>query len=78
MRRGGVPFTDPLVMCWNFIGRSHDEIAGSTRGGGGSERFGRVEGYRGQVQRLSAPPMPTVRIKPRLSPPRRGDPSAWG
>ena len=41
---------------------------------GGSERFGRVEGYGGQVQRLPAPPMPTVRLKPRLAPPS----SAWG
>jgi redox-sensitive bicupin YhaK (pirin superfamily) len=25
---GGPPFGEPIVMWWNFIGRSHDEIAG--------------------------------------------------
>jgi len=58
-------------MWWNFIGRTHEEVAGfREEWESGSERFGRVEGYRGQVQRLPAPPMPTVRIKPRLSPTR--------
>lgn len=23
---GGAPFTEPIVMWWNFVGRSHDEI----------------------------------------------------
>jgi redox-sensitive bicupin YhaK (pirin superfamily) len=79
MLLGGVPFPEPVLMWWNFIGRSHDEIAGfREEWETGSERFGRVEGYRGQVQRLPAPPMPTVRLKPRLSPPDHGDPSAWG
>ncbi|WP_307828006.1 pirin family protein [Nocardioides sp. SYSU D00038] len=25
---GGEPFAEPIVMWWNFVGRSHDEIAG--------------------------------------------------
>ncbi|MGV0838379.1 pirin family protein [Mycolicibacterium thermoresistibile] len=76
---GGVPFPEPVLMWWNFIGRSHEEIAGyRDQWEAGSERFGQVEGYRGRVQRLPAPPMPTVRLKPRLSPPEGGDPSAWG
>jgi quercetin 2,3-dioxygenase len=79
MLLGGAPFTEPVLMWWNFIGRTHEEIAGfREEWQSGSERFGRVEGYRGQVQRLPAPPMPTVRLKPRLSPPAPGDPSAWG
>ncbi len=79
MLLGGVPFTEPVLMWWNFIGRTHEEIARfREEWEGGSERFGRVEGYRGQVQRIPAPPMPTVRIKPRLAPPAPGDPSAWG
>ncbi len=79
MLLGGAPFAEPVLMWWNFIGRTHEEIAGfREEWENGSERFGRVEGYRGQVQRLPAPPMPTVRIKPRLSPPAPGDPSAWG
>jgi redox-sensitive bicupin YhaK (pirin superfamily) len=28
---GGPPFGEPIVMWWNFIGRSHDEIAGYRR-----------------------------------------------
>lgn len=79
MLLGGAPFTEPVVMWWNFIGRSHDEIAGfRAEWEAESERFGTVEGYRGRVQRLPAPPMPSVRLKPRMSPPGRGDPSAWG
>jgi hypothetical protein len=79
MLLGGEPFTEPVVMWWNFVGRSHKEIAGFREDWeAGSERFGRVDGYSGRVQRLPAPPMPTVRLRPRLSPPGRGDPSAWG
>jgi hypothetical protein len=29
------------------------------------ERFGAVEGYRGPVSRLSAPPLPATRLRPR-------------
>jgi hypothetical protein len=66
-------------MWWNFIGRTHEEIAGYREDWeAGSARFGQVEGYDGQVQRLAAPPLPTARMKPRLSPPLQGDPSAWG
>jgi redox-sensitive bicupin YhaK (pirin superfamily) len=64
---GGVPFTDPLVMWWNFIGRDHDEIVAAReeweaqRVGG---RFGSVEGHGGQL--IPAPPMPDLRLKPRV------------
>jgi quercetin 2,3-dioxygenase len=79
MLLGGTPFTEPVLMWWNFVGRTHEEIAGfREEWQAGSERFGGVEGYRGQVQRLPAPPLPTVRLKPRLAPPGHGDPSAWG
>jgi quercetin 2,3-dioxygenase len=71
--------TVPHLMWWNFVGRTHDEIVEFRKEWeAGSERFGRVEGYRGQVQRLPAPPMPPVRIKPRLSPPGPGNRSVWG
>jgi redox-sensitive bicupin YhaK (pirin superfamily) len=33
MLLGGEPFTEPLLMWWNFVGRSHDEIVGSGRSG---------------------------------------------
>ncbi|CCH88454.1 conserved protein of unknown function; putative pirin and cupin domains [Modestobacter italicus] len=78
MLLGGEPFPEPVLMWWNFVGRSHEEIAGFREWEAGSERFGRVRGYRGSVQRLPAPPMPAVRLRPRLSPPSPGDPSAWG
>jgi len=79
MLLGGAPFIEPVLMWWNFVGRTHEEIAAfREEWESGSERFGRVEGYGGQVQRLPAPPMPTVRLKPRLAPPGHGDPSAWG
>lgn len=79
MLLGGVPFPEPVLMWWNFIGRSHEEIAGfREEWEAGSARFGQVQGYRGSVQRLPAPAMPTVRLKPRLQPPDSGDPSAWG
>jgi len=62
---GGAPFAEPLVMWWNFIGRSHDEIvvAREEWNVSGGQRFGRVEGFEGD--RLLAPPMPTVQLKPR-------------
>jgi redox-sensitive bicupin YhaK (pirin superfamily) len=79
MLLGGEPFPDPVVMWWNFVGRTHEEIAGyREEWESGSDRFGRVEGYAGEVQRLPAPPLPTVRMKPRIAPPAPGDPSAWG
>jgi quercetin 2,3-dioxygenase len=76
---GGEPFPEQIVMFWNFVGRSHEEIvAFREEWESGSERFGSVEGYAGDVQRLPAPPVPNVRIKPRMNPPGPGDRSAWG
>ncbi|MGE2735862.1 pirin family protein [Mycolicibacterium vaccae] len=79
MLLGGTPFTEPVVMWWNFIGRSHDEIA-EYRGEweARSDRFGEVTGYGGRPARLPAPPLPSVRLKPRMAPPGPSDPSAWG
>jgi quercetin 2,3-dioxygenase len=69
---GGTPFTDELVMWWNFVGRSHDDIAGYRRlWQDGDERFGAVQGYQGSVDRLPAPPLPTARLLPRPIPNRR-------
>jgi redox-sensitive bicupin YhaK (pirin superfamily) len=79
MLLGGTPFTEPIVMWWNFVGRTHEDIVAAREAWQAeSERFGRVEGYGGDVQHLPAPPMPTTRLKPRLTPPEPGDPSAWG
>jgi redox-sensitive bicupin YhaK (pirin superfamily) len=79
MLLGGEPFTEPLLMWWNFVGRTHEEIVQFRQEWeAGSERFGEVEGYGGDTARLPAPALPKVRIKPRLSPPGAGDRSAWG
>jgi len=68
---GGEPLGEQIVMWWNFIGRSHDEIvafreqwqaeviARATDTG----RFGRVRGYDGDP--LPAPELPNVRLRPR-------------
>ncbi|MET1051491.1 MAG: pirin family protein [Mycetocola sp.] len=61
---GGVPFGDEIIMWWNFVGRSHEEIV-SAREDWESEstRFGHVDGHGGE--RIPAPPLPSVRLTPR-------------
>ncbi len=66
MLLGGPPFGEELVIWWNFIGRSHDEIVGYRRQWqDGHARYGAVNGYRGPLSRLPAPAMPAVRLRPR-------------
>jgi redox-sensitive bicupin YhaK (pirin superfamily) len=61
---GGEPFEEHLVMWWNFVGRSGEEIADyAEQWNGESERFGTVVGYDGA--RLEAPPLPPVPLKAR-------------
>ena len=73
---GGEPLGEQIVMWWNFIGRSHDEIVefrrqwqseviGDPSTGSGTEvgRFGHVDGYDGLP--LPAPELPNVRLRPR-------------
>jgi redox-sensitive bicupin YhaK (pirin superfamily) len=67
---GGEPFEEQIVMWWNFVGRSHDEIVGFRDGwAAGDDRFGEVHGYKGDP--LPAPPMPTTQLKPRGRLPQR-------
>jgi hypothetical protein len=63
---GGTPFEEDIIMWWNFVGRSHEEIE-AFRAAWESEtaQFGRVYGYKGTPQRLPAPLLPSVRLKPR-------------
>jgi len=76
---GGEPFEQPLVMWWNFVARTHEEVvAFREQWQARSDRFGRVEGYAGTPQHLPAPALPNARIRPRLNPPGPGDRSAWG
>jgi len=66
---GGPPFDEQLVMWWNFVGRSHDDIATYRRlWEDRDSRFGSVEGYRGAVARLPAPPLPNATLRPRPNP----------
>jgi redox-sensitive bicupin YhaK (pirin superfamily) len=66
---GGTPFDEEIVMWWNFVARSHEEIVAFREAWEReSDQFGRVEGYVGEVLRLPAPAMPNARIKPRRSP----------
>ncbi|MFI6922717.1 pirin family protein [Nonomuraea spiralis] len=66
---GGEPFAEEIVMWWNFVGRSHEEIAGfraewmDSVGSGLSTGFGTVEGFDGEP--LPAPVLPSIRLKPR-------------
>jgi redox-sensitive bicupin YhaK (pirin superfamily) len=61
---GGEPFEEELVMWWNFVGRSHEEIVHARDEWEAlSARFGQVEGH-GDV-RVPAPPLPSVRLTPR-------------
>lgn len=64
---GGEPFGEEIVMWWNFVGRTHDEIvAYRDEWQAETDRFGRVEGYPGA--RLPAPPLPGGRLRPRGNP----------
>jgi redox-sensitive bicupin YhaK (pirin superfamily) len=58
---GGEPFEDDIVMWWNFVARTHDEIveardAWEARG----VRFGTVVDH--GDERIPAPPLPAVRL----------------
>jgi redox-sensitive bicupin YhaK (pirin superfamily) len=77
---GGEPFQEQLVMWWNFIGRTHEEIVEFRRawndgpataaipyaGRPGSPDGGQFGVVQGyDGDRLIAPPMPTTRLKSR-------------
>jgi redox-sensitive bicupin YhaK (pirin superfamily) len=63
---GGAPFEEDIVMWWNFVARSHEEIvAFHAAWEGESDQFGHVEGYPGTPRRLPAPVLPNARLKPR-------------
>ncbi len=65
MLLGGEPFDEQLVMWWNFIGRTHEEIADARdHWEAQAPRFGHVEGHGDQI--IPAPPLPQVRLRPRV------------
>jgi quercetin 2,3-dioxygenase len=57
---GGEPLGETLLMWWNFVGRTPDDIAAAARDWAAGQRFGTVTGYRGAP--LAAPPLDPVRL----------------
>ncbi|MCU1689141.1 MAG: uncharacterized protein JWN20_1069 [Jatrophihabitantaceae bacterium] len=64
MLLGGQPFEERIVMWWNLLGRSHDEIELYRTQWEQHERFPRVPGWAAD-DRTDAPPLPGGRLKPR-------------
>ncbi|WP_214411798.1 pirin family protein [Sphaerisporangium fuscum] len=60
---GGEPFEEEIVMWWNFVGRSHEEIVRFRKEWSEGSAFGTVEGFDGPP--LPAPALPTTHLKPR-------------
>jgi quercetin 2,3-dioxygenase len=58
---GGEPFAEQIVMWWNFVARSGDEVAAAREQWMTGTRFGAVAGA---GDPLAAPPMPPGRLKP--------------
>jgi redox-sensitive bicupin YhaK (pirin superfamily) len=59
---GGEPFNEEVLLWWNFVGRTQDEMVEYTRLWNTDEYFGEVKGYQGN--RLVAPPLPEgVKVK---------------
>jgi quercetin 2,3-dioxygenase len=62
MLLGGVPFEEQIVMWWNFVARSNDEIVAARAEWTDGTAFGDVAGYDGY--RLPAPDLPPGQLKP--------------
>lgn len=66
---GGPPFEEEVVMWWNFVGRSHDEVvAAQEEWNAHGGRFGYVAGYVPRSDEhwwIPAPDLPGVRLRPR-------------
>lgn len=60
---GGVPLGEQIVMWWNFIGRTHEEIVEYREDWESGRRFAPVTGYDGSA--LHAPVIPPIRLRPR-------------
>ena len=59
---GGAPFGERLLMWWNFVARSAEEIT-RAREDWVADRFPEVHGYPGAP--LAAPELPPVPLRPR-------------
>ena len=56
---GGEPFGEDLILWWNFVARTPEEIAEATRDWNEGRRFGAVQGARAPL--LTAPELSTLR-----------------
>lgn len=75
---GGEPFAEEIIMWWNFVGRTSEEIAEyREQWQARTDRFGVVEGYVGHggpdanaqgMAWLPAPELPNTHLKPRKNP----------
>ncbi|MCW2496779.1 pirin family protein [Jatrophihabitans sp.] len=61
MLLGGEPFDEEIVMWWNFVGRSAEEIAAAREEWAAGDRFGVVQDAGAP---LAAPPLPPGTLKP--------------
>lgn len=53
---GGEPFQEEILIWWNFVARSEDELVEAVMDWNNHTRFGQVVGYQGD--RLNAPQLP--------------------
>jgi hypothetical protein len=60
---GGEPFEEEIVMWWNFVGRSHEDIVEFRENWEAGRGFGEVVGFDGP--RLRAPALPGSTLRPR-------------
>jgi redox-sensitive bicupin YhaK (pirin superfamily) len=71
MMIGGLPFNEPIIMWWNFIGRSQAEIVKMrSEWSSHSDRFPDFIDEIGV--RIEAPPLPNVGLVPRTNKPKEG------
>lgn len=73
---GGEPLNEDILMWWNFVGRTHDEVVafraqwqaeiGAEPGDASEDRFGPFPPNTPAA--LPAPALPTVRLRPRVNP----------
>ncbi len=76
---GGRPFEEDILMWWNFVARTHEEVvearsqweslAAQPNGEAEQSRFGLVKGHGPdagvEAGRIPAPELPSVRLRPR-------------
>lgn len=58
---GGAPFGEEILMWWNFVGRSREELTrAAAEWDSGDARFGTVRGYPGERLKAPLPPWTTT------------------